>query len=132
MFSHIKTSKENKEVVTELTNKLHLGAENVIARIAFGYSISNDEKLDLKNLKNSGGKEYSKAVLFGNNYEVYLGLVLNKYNIHSSNKDFSKYVKIHIDHGLELLNNEIKSVSNVDGFEFLMQKIEKGLVLIEN
>ena len=34
MFSHIKTSKENKEVVTLLTNKLNLGAENVIARIA--------------------------------------------------------------------------------------------------
>ena len=127
MFSHIKTSKENKEVVTLLTNKLNLGAENVIARIAFSYSISNDEKLDLKDLKNSGGKEYSKAVLFGNNYEIYLGLILKKYNIHSSNKDFSKYVKIHIDNGLELLNNEINSVSNIDGYEFLMNKIQSKL-----
>jgi DNA sulfur modification protein DndE len=127
MFSHIKTSKENKEVVTQLTNKLSLGAENVIARIAFSYSISNDEKLDLKDLKNSGGKEYSKAVLFGNNYEIYLGLILKKYNIHSSNKDFSKYVKIHIDNGLELLNNEINSVSNIDGYEFLMNKIQSKL-----
>ena len=75
MFSHIKTSKENKEVVTQLTNRLQLGAENVIARIALTYSLAQDEKLDLKDLKDSGGKEYSKSELFGENYEIYLGLI---------------------------------------------------------
>lgn len=125
MFSHIKTSKENKEVVTQLTNKLNLGAENVIARIAYGYSIANDEKLDLKDLKDSGGKEYSKAVLFGDNYEIYLGFVLMKYNIHFSNKDISKYVKIHIDRGLQLLNIEINQKSNVDGFDFISKMLIK-------
>ena len=51
MFSHIKTSKENKEVVTQLTNKLSLGAENVIARIAIAHSLAQEEKLDLKDFK---------------------------------------------------------------------------------
>lgn len=34
MFNQIKTSAKNKEVVTVLTRKFGLGAENVIARIA--------------------------------------------------------------------------------------------------
>ena len=67
MFTHIRTSKENKEVVTQLTSKLNLGTENVIARIAIAHSLAQGKKLDLKDLKDSGGKEYSKAVLFGDN-----------------------------------------------------------------
>ena len=52
MFSHIKTSKENKEVVTLLTNKLNLGAENAIARIALTYSLSLGEKLNIRDIQN--------------------------------------------------------------------------------
>ena len=66
MFTHIRTSKENKEIVSQLSRKLNLGTENIIARIALTYSLSQDRKLDIKNLQNSTGKEYSKAVLFGN------------------------------------------------------------------
>ena len=44
MFTQIKTSKENKEVVSLLTRKLGFGAENVIARVAFTYSLSTNRK----------------------------------------------------------------------------------------
>ena len=40
MFTQIKTSKANKLVVTDLSRKFNLGAENIIARIAFAYSLS--------------------------------------------------------------------------------------------
>ena len=104
MFSHIKTSKENKEVVTKLTNNLNLGAENVIARIALAYSLAQDEKLDLKDLKDSGGKEYSQSVLFGDNLEIYIGMICTKYSVHSSDKNLHKYCKLHIDEGLKVLS----------------------------
>ena len=52
-----------------------------------------------------------------------------KYNIHFSDKDLSKYIKIHIDHGLQLLNFEINHKQNTDGFQFLMQKIETKLFI---
>ncbi|MFA7136359.1 MAG: DndE family protein, partial [Bacteroidales bacterium] len=42
MFTHIKTSKENRILVAELTRKLNLGTENIVARIAFTYSLSKD------------------------------------------------------------------------------------------
>lgn len=115
MFSHIKTSKENKDVVTQLTNKLNLGAENVIARIALAHSLAQDDKLDLKNLKDSGGKEYSKSVLFGDHYNIYLGIVCSKYNLHTDNKDLSRYIKLHLDHGLGSLSaNEELELGLID------------------
>ena len=67
MFTHIKTTRKNKEIVSFLSRKLNLGTENHIARIAFAYSISKDRKFDLSEIGDSQGKEYSKSVLFGNN-----------------------------------------------------------------
>ena len=127
MFTHIRTSKENKEVVSQLTRKLSLGTENIIARIALTYSLSNERKLEIKDLQNSSGKEYSKAVLFGNYLDYYLGLVAVHYDLHISDKDLPKYIKMHIDDGLELLDEEVSNRSNIDGFDFLVEKIEMGL-----
>lgn len=123
MFSHIKTSKENKEVVTKLTNKLNLGAENVIARIALAYSLAQEEKLDLKDLKDSGGKEYSKSVLFGENYDIYIGMICIKYGLYFSDNSMSKYVKMHLDDGLAIISNNFETNSSQDGFDFLISKI---------
>ena len=119
MFSHIRTSKENKEVVTQLTNKLNLGAENVIARIALAFSLAQDEKLDLSNLKDSGGKEYSKSVLLGNQKEIYLGILCSKDNLHSSDQDLLKYLKLHLDRGLEKINSKLAS-DNLQYEEFIL------------
>jgi DNA sulfur modification protein DndE len=35
---------------------------------------------------------------------------------------------MHIDDGLQLLNEEINERSNIDGFDFLVEKIEAGLL----
>ena len=67
MFTQIKTSKKNREVVTILSRKFNLGAENVIARIAFAYSLPKGKKISLSDIQDSQGKKYSKSVLFGNN-----------------------------------------------------------------
>lgn len=130
MFTQIRTSKENKEIVSQLTRTLGLGAENVIARIALTYSLSKDNKLELKNIHNSSGKEYSKSVLFGEYYDYYLGLICVHYNLYKTDKDLPKYIKMHIDDGLQLLNEEINERSNIDGFDFLVEKIELGLLTL--
>lgn len=131
MFTHIKTSKENREVVAKLTRRLNLGTENIISRIALTYSLSKDRKLDLNNIQNSSGKDYSKAVLFGQYIDYYLGMVALHYGIHISDKDLPKYIKMHIDDGLELLNEEVTSNSNIDGFDFLVEKVENRLDFIK-
>lgn len=127
MFTQIKTSKENKEIVALLTRKLVLGTENIIARIAFTYSLSQGNKLDLNNIKDAGGKEYSKSVLFGEYYDIYLGLLCVHYGLYKTDKDIGRYIKMHVDDGLQLLNKEVSSLANMDGFDFLTEKINQGL-----
>jgi DNA sulfur modification protein DndE len=121
MFSQIKTSKRNKELVSKLTNKLNLGPENIIARIALAYSLANDEKLDIKDIKDSGGKEYSKGVLFGENIDIYIGLICIKYNFHSSHKDIGSYIKLHLDHGLELIEQEFEKNGQFNNVDFILK-----------
>lgn len=127
MFTHIKTSKVNKVLVAELTRKLNLGTENIIARIAFAYSISKDRKLNILDIKDSGGKEYSRSVLFGNNYPFYRALLCTHYSIYKTEKDIPKYFKLHIDDGLELIAKELEDNPNLNGFDYLIDKIEIGL-----
>lgn len=127
MFNTIKTSRENKERVIQLTRKLNLGAENVIARLAFAYSLAQEQKVDLSKAQDSQGKEYSYKVLFGENGDYYLAMLCVHYSIHISDKDLARYVKMHIDDGLELLDHEFKKSSG-NGLDFLIQKINNGLV----
>ena len=70
-IAQIKTSIKNKELVTQLTRKFALGAENVIARIAIAYSLKSGVKFHPTEIKDAGGKEYSKSVLFGNLFPLY-------------------------------------------------------------
>lgn len=100
----IRTSLENREIVSILTRKFNLGSENHISRIAFSYSITQQYKLNLNEIENSKGKEYSKSVFFGNNYELYVAMICVKYNIHSSDIDIPKYIKMHVDDGLKSIN----------------------------
>jgi DNA sulfur modification protein DndE len=127
MFTQIKTSKENKEIVSHLTRKLGLGTENIIARIAYSYSLSKGNQLDLNNIENSMGKEYSKSVLFGDYADIYMAMVCTHYNLYKTDKDIAKYIKMHVDEGLQLLNKEVEERSNIDGFDFLTEKINDGL-----
>lgn len=128
MFNTIKTSKENKERVIQLTRKLNQGPENVIARIAFAYSLGNERKMNLSDVPDSQGKEYTYKVLFGDYGDFYIAMLCVHYNIHISDKDLARYVKMHIDDGLELIDKEFKNFSGT-GIDFLSQKIKNGLTI---
>ncbi|MDN3594397.1 DndE family protein [Zunongwangia endophytica] len=126
MFKSIRTSEENKEIISKLTRKLNLGSENVIARIALAYSLSVNEKLDVEQIKDSQGKEYSSKVLFGQYTDLYLVLMANHYEIQKNDKDLPKYFKLHIDRGLESFKSQI-SGNSINGIEFLNEFMLEGL-----
>lgn len=132
MFNSIKTSRANKLVVTELSRKFNLGAENVIARIALAYSLAQDRQLSLSDIADSQGKEYSKNVLFGSNLPYYIGLIGVKYGLYKTDKDIPKYVKLHIDDGLQLMNKELRNNPNLNGYDYLIDKIETGLNALQD
>lgn len=127
MFSSIKTSAKNREIVVDLTRKFSLGAENVIARIAIAYSLKSGVKFSPTEVRDAGGKEYSKNVLFGNNEFAYIALMCTYYGIPESNKDLARYFKMHLDDGLERIARDVKSNPNLVGFDYLFDRINEGL-----
>ena len=105
MIINIKTSKANQEVVSILTQKLPGNQkENIIARIALGYSLSLGKRFTQAefNVYDSQGKEYKDSILFdAANKDYYVALICQAYGINKNNDLLPKYVKLHVDHGLE-------------------------------
>jgi len=127
MFKQIRTSENNKEKVGFLSRKLDLGFENTIARIALAFSLSRGLKLNLNDIQNSSGKSYTRGVLFGDFEDYYIGLVAVHYGIYKTDSDIPKYIKMHIDHGLELIYEEVQDNPNFDGFDYVTNMIENGM-----
>ena len=130
MQINIRTSSENKKIVRELTRKLPLNTkENVIARIALGYSLQQGKKFTSDEFakNDSKGKEYKDHVLFDAKHrDFYIALICQNYHIYKTHEDIPKYVKLHIDHGLEKMN-ELFKVENYTFFDFLIDHLDKGL-----
>jgi len=49
------------------------------------------------------------------------------YNLYKTDKDISKYIKMHVDDGLELTQDEFYKKESMNGTDFIINKIEKGL-----
>lgn len=134
MLINLKTSEANHKVVNDLTRKLPSATkENVIARIAIGYSISLGEKFQISDMKDAKGKEYKDHILFDEKYkDFYIALICQHYGIYKNDENIIKYIKIHLDHGLEMLNNMFENSKNYTIYDFLMEHIEKGIDALEN
>lgn len=126
MQFNIKTS---SELVKKLTNKMQLGEENHIARISLAYSLAkgatydSDDTIDTKEKQ----KEYKDNTLFGSYRDYYISLICQKYLIHKDDTDIKKYLKWHIDKGLEMIDLYFEENKNVSGIEFLLDHIEIGI-----
>jgi DNA sulfur modification protein DndE len=128
MLINLKTSEANKVINQELARKMNLGSDNHVARIAFAYSISKDIILNLEtDLRDSKGKEYKDEILFGKYRSYYISIVSQHYNLHSADPNIGKYIKMHIDNGLELMQKLFENNKNYTGLDFLIENIEKGI-----
>ena len=135
MQINIRTSEANQEIVRKLTNKLPVGTkENVIARIALGYSLQIGKKFTNAefNVYDSKGKEYKEHILFDVKYrDFFVSLICQHYGIYKTNENIPKYVKLHIDHGLEMMDNLFESSNNYTFFDFLIEHLDKGTSLLD-
>jgi DNA sulfur modification protein DndE len=129
MQINIKTSGKSQEIIRRLTPKLgDRTPENVIARIALAYSLQKGKKFTTNDFNsfNSKGKEYKEHILFDSTYkDFYIALICQYYGIYKTDEGIPKYVKLHIDDGLELLDNIFES-GEYTFFDFLNEYIEKG------
>ncbi len=135
MQINIRTSEANQEIVRKLTSKLPVGTkENVIARIALGYSLQNDKHFSSSefNVYDSKGKEYKDHILFDAKYrDFYVSLICQHYGIYKTDDNIPKYIKLHIDHGLELMDNLFSSQNNYTFFDFLTEHLDKGISFLD-
>ncbi len=135
MQINIRTSEANQEVVRKLTTKVLGGAkENIIARIALGYSLQSGKMFTNAeyNLYDSKGKEYKDHILFDAKYrDFYIALICQHYGVYKTNENIPKYIKLHIDHGLELMDNLFGSSNNYTFFDFLIEHLDKGTSMLD-
>ena len=136
MQINIKTSGKNQAIVTQLTKKLTGGTkENVIARIALGYSLSTGKRFTQQEFSayDSQGKEYKDHILFDGQYrDFYIALICQAYGITKNDELIPKYIKLHIDHGLEKINYLFENNPQYTFFDFLTEYFRKGIDLIED
>lgn len=134
MLINIKTSEANKPLVTELTRKLFPqgGPENFVARVAIAYSLSKGIRFEsLEMAKDNRGKEYKEDILFGAHRDLYVAMICQHYKIHHSDRDIPKYLKMHIDDGLERIAKIFSENKQLSGFDFLMECIERGTDILD-
>ena len=134
MNINIKTSEANKERVIMLTAKLgHAVKENVVARIALAYSLARGQHLELsQHYADSRGKEYKDDVLLGQYRNLYIALICQHYGIHKTDGNLPRYIKMHLDHGLELMSRVFEQNPNYSSVEFLLDNAELGIDALED
>lgn len=130
MQINIKTSEKSQEIIRRLTPKLgDRIPENVIARIALAYSLQRGTKFNANQMAastDSKGKEYKDHILFDSQFrDFYIALICQHYEIYKTDDNITKYVKLHIDDGLTLLEKIFDS-SEYTFFDFLNEHIDKG------
>ncbi len=135
MQINIRTSEANLEVVRTLTKKLPTGSkENVIARIALGFSLQKGVKFSESefNKYDSKGKEYKEHILFDQNKDYYIALICQHYGIYKTDENIPKYMKLHIDDGLERMNKIFSNSNNYTFMDFLMDNLENGIKMLDD
>jgi len=135
MQINIKTSESNQEIVRQLTSKLPTGTkENVIARIALGYSLQNGKKFSDSefNSYDSKGKEYKDHILFDEKHkDFYIALICQHYGIYKTDDNIPRYIKLHIDHGLILMDNLFRNNNNYTFLDFLIEHLDRGISMLD-
>jgi DNA sulfur modification protein DndE len=69
-------------------------------------------------------------VLFGDYLPFYVSMICQRYDLYKSNQEIPRYLKLHIDDGIEAIHTEITSNPNLLGTEFLLGMIEDGIINI--
>ena len=136
MQINIKTSEANKQRVTDLTGRIGGStrlSENVVARIALTYSLSKGNRLDLDtDLQDSKGKEYTDQILLGKYRSLYIALVCQHYLISSTDGNLAKYIKMHLDDGLDMMDKLFQQNKTYTGLDFLFDEVETGIEALED
>jgi DNA sulfur modification protein DndE len=136
----IKISKENDGILYKIKTLYNFKNDGIVPRIAFSHSIMSGKKFDINTdvIPSSDGKEYrDDRALFGtivnasSNLIIYKASLDQHYSKNTFDDEFSKLFKLHLNHGLNLINDKINkcNISNGEHIDFILGLVKKGLAL---
>ena len=113
-MNRIKTSEANKQVVLSLTNnKFDFKDNRMIGQIAIAYSLQLNQRFSENDMVvlDNGGFAYPESLLGEINKQsndgIYKAVLNQYYNKRLTNEEFTKLIKLHLDHGLEVFNRDV-------------------------
>jgi DNA sulfur modification protein DndE len=139
----IKISKENDDILYKIKTLYNFKNDGIVPRIAFSYSIMSGKTFDINvdTTPSSDGKEFrDDRALFGtivndsSNLIIYKASLDQHYSKNTFDDEFSKLFKLHLNHGLNLINDKINkcNISNGEHINFILGLVKKGLDLRKN
>lgn len=139
MAFRFRTSKKHQDEIRDLTKLFNFRHEGIISTIAIGLSLQTNHRFELSDFSNAdvSGKDIRDEVLFGriegkSTYNVYQALFEQHYKRNLSEEDFGKFVKLHLEHGIEILADQLlhKNYGKNIQFDYLVNLIKRGTELI--
>ena len=136
----IRISKQNQETIDRIKSLYKFNSEGIVPRIAFAVSLQTNVRFDLNLdlVPGSDGRDFrDDRALFGTivegrtNYPIFKAVLEQHYQKSIGEEDFSKLFKLHLNHGLNKLDNELSKGDYTNGshIELLMKLIKNGLDL---
>jgi len=108
----LKLSEEASSQVNYLSNKLGL-RRNIICRLAVGRSLAEKESVEYLKPNDGAGYEFNRPTITGNQDELFKALVNQHENKKLNDGEyFSKYLRNHIEKGVELLYKEYERTNS--------------------
>lgn len=140
-MNRIKTAERHKQTITSLgKRKFDFKDDRIIGQIALAYSIQLNKYFNIEDEieVDNKGKEYPESLLgeaFNTSNDVVYKTVLSShYNRRLSEVEFTKLVKLHIDHGLDVLERDL--LSNTKGrnahIDYLLGIIQSSTRLLSS
>lgn len=123
MISKLKLSKSNSDKLLYLANKLKL-RRNIVCRLALGRSLMEEESVRSLEIKDNYGFEFNRYTLTGELDLIFRSLITQHENKKISDEVyFSKYLRNHIERGIDELYSEYSKINSP--VQFLLNFINK-------
>jgi len=104
------SSKEGRELVTDLTRSAGFSSENIISRLAIARSLQDESNLQNVYESDPRGKQIRGKTLLGKKETALtlLSMLLVKANTLLENEEVKQHVRLHWERGLRLIKDDLK------------------------
>ncbi len=137
-----RVTKKNEENSKYLTNLYGFQNNKIVYRIAFCYSLQLNRKFNLSddfNLPSDGEDLNQTSNIFGGkisneNLVIFRALLDQHYLKNTTDDEFSKLYRLHLDHGLQKWHSDLEEKSIISGSHilYLMNIVKNGIDLISD